>query len=395
MASTASITQRVFAYVPDKTLLLTGEYLRQFAISNQWQRIRIGVLAAITPYSTNNITDCGFYLGICTGMQGLGQWYTPYWMGASFIGAAAAGSARTVTYNQNTNDPYYSFSAGATMKKIETTITSIAAMTATYGVPAFTGWRKRRLPYYVDITKTLGGSGACTIATYGPATALAQTTDIRPDHFMSGLDQFGTPTVNGTALTQLSSTATTIGEFMGGFDTFSLMWTRTPYPLEISAMGAVIVYANEVYTGAGGADETFEQYYVYSGTALSNGSTPVPSGVLSGGTGWSGPIILGGSYSNPAVQIGLAGTSAGFPDETFESYGTGSLYSGGSNGGIGWGGAIIVGGSYSNPSAQYGLAGTSCGFPDDTFESYGTGTITSGVTVNGGTGWQGAAYIYP
>jgi len=31
--------------------------------------------------------------------------------------------------------------------------------------------------------------------------------------------------------------------------------------------------------------------------------------------------------------------------------------------------------------------GTSAGFPDDTFESYGTGTVISGSTINSGTGW--------
>lgn len=395
MASSASISQRVFAFVPDKTMLFTGEYLRQFKITNQWQRIRIGIECAFTPDSTNSIADCGFFLGICSGNQGLGSWFTPYFIGASLIGTSTPASTRTMTYTANTNNPYFAFTAGNSFKKVETTITSIAALTATAGPLSYTGWFKRRACYYVDITKTLGGSGACTITVYGPTAANTGATDMRPDDFMEGLDTFGAPIVNGITLTQLASTATTVSEALGPLDTFNLLWTRTSFPLEVSALGASVVYANETYTGVGGADETFDQYYVYSGTAISNGSTPVPSGVLSGGTGWSGPIILGGSYSNPSVQIGLAGTSAGMPDETFESYDTGSLYSGGSNGGIGWGGAIIIGGSYSNPAPQYGLAGTSSGFPDDTFESYGTGTITSGVTINAGTGWQGAAYIYP
>lgn len=395
MATTASVSQRVFAYVPDKTLVFQGEYLRQFAVTNQWQRIRVGVLCAFTPNGTSSITDCGFFLGVCAGNQGIGSWMTSAFIGASIIGNAAGASTRTMSWNQNTNDPYYSFTAGQSFKKYETNITTIASMTATYGLPSFIGWRKRRAPYYVDITKTLGGSGACTLTIYGPAAANVQTTDIRPDHFMTGLDMFGAPVCNGITMTQLASTSTTVLEALGGLDTFNLLWTRSQFPMEISALGASIVYANEVYTGQGGADETFEQYYPYAGTAISNGSTPIPSGVLSGGTGWSGPIIFGGSYANASVQIGLAGTSAGFPDETFESYGTGSVYSGGSYGGLGWGGPIIINGSYSNPSAQIGLAGTSAGFPDDTFESYGTGTVISGVTINGGTGWQGAAYIYP
>ena len=394
MATTTTIGQRVFASIPDNVLLIAGEYLRQFKNTNQWQRIRIGVLCAMTPDSTNNITDCGFFLGICTGNVGMGSWFTPYFVGASLIGTSTAAATRTMTYNANTNDPYYSFSAGHSFKKIETTLTAIASTTATVGFPAFTGWRKRRAPFYVDITKTLGGSGAATVTVYGLASGNVNQ-DYRPDHFMAGLDAFGTPICNGVTLTVLATTSTTVGEEMGPLDTFNLVWTRTQFPLEVSALGASVVFSNPAYTGVGGADETFEQYYPYAGTAITNGSTPVPSGVLSGGTGWSGPIILGGSYSNPSVQIGLAGTSAGFPDDTFESYGTGSLYSGGSNGGIGWGGAIIVGGSYSNPSAQIGLAGTSCGFPDDTFESYGTGTVISGSTINAGTGWQGAAYVYP
>ena len=395
MATSASISQRVFASVPDKVMLLAGEYLRQFKVQNRWQRIRIGIECAFTPDALNHITDCGFFLGICTGNQGIGSWFTPYFIGASFVGLSAAPATRTLTYTANSGNPYFGFTAGHTFKKIETTLTAIAAIAATAGPLAYTGWFKRRSCYYVDITKTLGGSGACTITTYGPTAANAGSTDMRPDHFMAGLDAFGPPVCNGVILAILSTTATTVGEEMGPLDTFNVLWTRTQFPLEISAMGAAIIYANETYAEVGGTDETFDQYYPYAGTAFTNGSTPVPSGVLSGGTGWSGPAILSGSYGNPSVQIGFAGTSSGFPDDTFETYSVGSLYSGGSNGGIGWTQAIIVAGSYANPSAQVGLAGSSSGFPDDTFESYGTGSIFSGLTLNAGTGWQGAAYIYP
>jgi len=395
MASTATVSTRAFAYVPDNTLKFSGEYLRQFRILNQWQRIRLGVLCAITPDGTSSITDVPLVLGICTGNQGVGNWWTPYFVGASLIGPYVTISARTATWNQNTNNPYYSFTAGQSFKKLETTLSAITTLSATNGVPAFTGWFKRRAAYYIDIIKSLGGSGAGTVTVYGPNAAAVQSFDARPDHFLAGLDAAGIPVVNGQTYVSLGSTAVNLSEALGPLDTFNLLWTRQAFPLEISAMGASVVYANEVYYGIGGADETFEQYYVYSGTAISNGSTPVPSDVLSGGTGWGGPIVLGGSYANPSVQIGLAGTSSGFPDDNFESYSVGSLYSGGSNGGIGWSTTIIMGGSYSNLGAQVGLAGTSSGFPDDTFESYGTGTVISGVTINLGTGWQGAAYIYP
>lgn len=345
MASAATVTTRAFAYVPDNTLKFSGEYTRQFKILNQWQRIRLGVLCAITPDGTSNITDCPIVFGVCTGSQGIGNWWTPYFIGASLVGAYTTVSTRIATYNQNTNNPYYSFSAGQSFKKSETTSTAIATLTTTYGTPSFTGWFKRRVAYYIDITKSLGGSGAGTITVYGPALAAVQSFDARPDHFMAGLDAAGIPVVNGQTYVSLGSTAVNLSEALGPLDTFNLLYPRATFPLEISAMGASIIYANEAYYGIGGADETFEQYYAYAGTSISNGSTPVPSNVLSGGTGWGGPIVLGGSYSNPSVQLGLAGTSSGFPDDTFESYGTGSIF--------------------------------------------------SGITINAGTGWQGAAYVYP
>jgi hypothetical protein len=391
MPSTATIVQRAFAYVPDNIMQLVGEYTRQFKVTNAWQRIRIGVLCAVTPDGTSNITDCPFILGVCSSGLSFSASRSNF-VGASLIGVAQGG-AKLLTHNASTTAPYYNATAGQSFRKVEQTVTQIAATTATFLVPAFTGWFKRRSAYYVDITKSLGGGGAATVTIYGPPQAGVMATDLRPDHFLQGLDSQGTPTINGQLFVALATTATNLGEELGPLDTFNLVWTRSAFPLEVSALGAAIIYPNETYSDgkAGGSDDTFESYAV-SGTA-----TPIPTGSLNLGSGWGGAIYLAGSYSNPQYQTGYSGTSLGFPDDAFEQYITnGPVYNGTViSGGTGWGGVAIMGGSYSNLGPQAGYAGTSSGFPDDTFESYSIGTITSGVTVNAGNGWQGVAYVYP
>jgi len=64
MPFTASIIERSFAYVPDKILKLGGAtWLRPLggpALTAPWERIRIGVLCAVTPNGTANINDVFF-----------------------------------------------------------------------------------------------------------------------------------------------------------------------------------------------------------------------------------------------------------------------------------------------------------------------------------------------
>jgi hypothetical protein len=374
----AIITQRTFSYVPDKILQLSGEYLRQFRFSNSWIRIRLGVLCAITPDVSEDgntlysINDCTFVLGVCSGTNSFANptGYVNTFVGASIIGmSGAGGGARLATIATNGSNPYYTFTAGKIIKTVENVTTSLASTSAMLGVPANTGVIKRRAAYYVDIARGVAGTGAATINVYGPSGPDAQANfDTRPSEFLACLDQQGAPVLNGVALPWVASFVTTIGEEFGALDTFNLAWTRSMFPLEISALGAS-VQSTSVYVTPAGSIDSFEQY-VINGTIglsangyaypVSNGSiVPVNSGTLTGGTNWTGTWVVNGSWSNLIpqmmnVQIGNV------------------LYS----------------------PAVTNYWGTSLLMPTDDFEQYAAGAVTTGVTINAGTGWAEPAYIY-
>jgi len=336
---TSNIIQRVYATVPTKALLLSGELKRKLAIDNRWIKIRVGVLCALTPDSTSNLTAASLRLGLCTdyyGNDNLGP--NSYYIGACFTGLAVPTSETILTYNAGGGNPYYTCNAaGQLYKRIGDTTVALTNFNPVVYLPtAYTGLYRRRCPIYIDITRTLGGSGACTLTAYAPTAAMAQNNDVPPALFMEGLDLKTTPAFHTVAMAVVSTIATTISEMLGPLNTLCITWQNGRFPLEISAMGASVHYGNDVYTDvSGGCDETFDTY--------STGTDPVISGVLNAGTYWGGPIILSGSYGNTSPQVGYGGTSTGMPY--------------------------------------------------DTFTSYGTGTISSGSTINAGNGWQGAAYV--
>jgi hypothetical protein len=181
----------------------------------------------------------------------------------------------------------------------------------------------------------------------------------------------------------------------GGFDDFL---SQAPGPVTLLNSGSgfsgpyVLQGISNVVTTYGlagtssGVDDSFDQYSL--GTVV--------SGSLDGGTNWSGPwLASGGTYSNSSV-LGMSndwyGTTVG-NDDTFDQYQSGSaaMLALGTN----WSGPFyaryFAGTTYPNEAAQVGLAGTSAGFPWDNFNSYSLGSIT---LLDGGTGWQSYGTFY-
>ncbi len=445
IAAVGTIVQRLYANIPNKSLTVSGDFTRTLKIRNAWQRLRLGVLCAVTSDGTLNLTDCNFVFGLCSSGASYGQ-SSANFIGASLIGADL-GVTRTLTYVASTTAPYYGGTAGQTFRKIDGVSTQISAAAATYFSPVYAGWYKRRAAYYLDITRPIGGSGNATLTLYGPAATCLQNVDLRPDHFMTGLDNQGLstapPVVNGQTYVALASTTTAIGEELGQMDTFNLAWSRSDFPLEVSALGAAVIYTNDTYDGgAAGADDPMESYavsgsdvpisgtlnggygwyaaFALNGTGYTNAQTQISgqlvgtttgvpddsfsqyvngsTTVLSAGTGWSGSFLLNGTaYSNDVAQVPVSyvGTYLGFPYDSFDVYSVGSAYTGTTvNAGTGWSINGVFAGTCANTAAQSGYAGTSSGMPYDTFDSYGTGTVISGLTVDGGLGWNGNAYIY-
>lgn len=428
MPFSASIIERIFAYVPDKILKLGGAtWLRPLggpALSAPWERIRIGVLCAVTPNGTGNINDAFFLMGLCSGQANPGSAYaTDNFLGASMIGTAVTGATRTLTYTAGAGNPYFACTAGLGIRKSSyfTTIPATAAFSSGvllpivgFGAGANAAFYARRAIVVIDITKTPGGSGGVTFAVYYSTTAATvQTIDMRPDHLFEALDQPGTPSVRGGTFAQvLNSTALTLSPLEGELDTFELHWSNNTFPLEISAIGASIIRPLS-YTGvsaSGIADETFEEYSVSTGSIAA-------ATFLTGGSGWS---ATGSIFYDPNNNLGTAGNSSNLaaqvytqyvgttnsPDETFEQYATGSIASGSiaidqgtfwtgtgsityaqdSNAGtLGWSGNLAP-----QVYVQY-VGTTNC--PDDPFEQYATGTVDSLVTVNLGTWWTANAFV--
>ena len=413
MPFTASIVERNFAYVPDKILRLGGaSWLRPLggpALSAPWERIRLGVLCAVTPNDTSNISDVFFLLGLCAGQEAPGSAFTTLnFVGASMIGAATTGAARLLTYNAGAGNPYFSCTAGIAFHKMNVTnLETSAAFGSGLLLPlANTGFYPRRSIIILDITKSLGGTGNLTFAVYYiTAAATIQGTDLRPDHLFAALDQPGAPNVRGTGAftTALNSTALNYSPLGGEADTFEIFWSSSTFPLEISALGASILRPLS-YTGTaalGVADDTFESYALNSGSITTE---------LTGGSGWSSP---GAMTSYPFYNAGTLGFSGNLapqvytqyvgttnsPDESFEQYATGTVDSGTTVSlGTFWAGPLTDTAFNSNlsPQIQDEWVGTTTSGPYDTWESYGTndadnGTIQSFVY---GSYWESAGTIY-
>lgn len=391
----AQITKRTLLF-QDKNLLLMfdDEWVRTLPFSN-WVRIRIGVLCAVSPNGTSNITDAGFYMGVSSGKVNPGSAYNATsFFGISVVGPAAPGSTRTLTYQAglNTpvtgqNNPYYTSTIGQVFRKIGTAVTAVNFnTTSAILVPAGIGTQRRRIPIILDITRQAGGGGAYSVSVYGVNSTI-MAYDFRQDHLLEMVDNTGTPTVYGQSLVLYATNLATVfgSDLDGQLDTISIYWSRSAYPLELYAVACSVI-TDMAYpaTAYGGAYDTME---VYSVGSINTGGT------LTGGGGWaSGGYAFYGT-SNAGSQFGLAGTSVRSPLDTFEAYAVGSVSTGLISQGTGWTSAATLGGT-NNPATGTGYFGTTAGFPYDTLDNYAVTTYVYGSNVNAGLGWATDASFY-
>jgi hypothetical protein len=412
MPFTASIVDRVFCCVPDKVIRLGGaSWLRPMGgptLAAPWERLRFGVLCAVTPNSASNISDVLFLLGLSASSTAPGAALSSdNFLGLSVVGSPALGATRLLTYTAGAGNPYFSCTGGVAFHKVNNTILSNSAASSAMLLPlAQTGYYSRRAIIIVDITRPTGGSGTTTINVYCNTTAAsAQTVDLRPDQLFDALDQPGTPVVRGVTLTNVLTTAVVnFSPVAGDVDTFEVFWSSATFPLEISALGATII-RTLVYTDIGFAEDTFEGYS--AGT--------VTSTFLTAGSGWSSqgvafPTLDYGNGTNnasnlaPQVYGQYVGTTTS-PDETFAQYALGSVYSNVTvNLGSYWSGPASVNSTetYTDGSLSFAsnlapqtyaqFVGTT-NSPNDPFDQYFTGSVYSGTTLNKGTYWSSPAAI--
>jgi hypothetical protein len=339
----AQIVERIFTYVPGKALSLGGEqWARKISLGNQWSRIRMGFLGSMA--GSASVAQAGYMLmGLSNSQVGGGTSVSGSAIGVSLSGSTITGPGAW-TFTTNNGFPYYaSNSSGKVFRRLPSfpgaagpsIPIEAAASIGQVNIPATLGvnYAQRRSPVYFDITRETGGGGSATVAVYGFST-VSMGIDFRPDHFLEGLDNPGTPTLYGTAMTSLLSTTIPMSEMLGVLDTMFIMWARTSVPLELSAIGASIsrpLFWDGGVVG-GGADNMSAYNFVGTATAP----------ILNQGSGFAAQGVFSGTYTNPELISGWAGT---------------------------------------------------CGFGNDGFDMYAAGTVVSGVTLNAGTGWAAPGVV--
>lgn len=411
---------RLFAYAPDQALAVTGaELSRAITYSGNWSRIRLGMLVAVQRNSNSVLpANPNLWLGIGSGLPA-SAYSTRNFVGVSLFGSPAAPGAWA--YTSNAFDYVTSATAGYQFRKYDTTITLGTQITGgnTLYLPltADSTHYAHRVPFIIDIIRPLGGSGNATLSFYFIATSTTTSADFRPDHLFQAIDNVGTPTINGFAMTVgLNAVAVPLGEEFGPLDTISLYWNKTTIPLEIYALGASVMADTNPTYAVGGAYDGFE---AYNAGTLVTGMTPFygsnfnvypVTGTLNVEQGFSGSIVLpvippagyaGTVYGNAGSLYGASGTSLGSPYDTFDAYSVGTATPAVLVGGTGWSSAgqfgywaAGTGAGFGSPTAQQGSSGTSAGWPYDTFDSYAVGPVVSGSTINAGIGWSSNGIIY-
>lgn len=320
----ADLIQRIFTFIPQNALRLGGEqWSRSLGVLNDWSRIRIGLLVAVTPNAQSNYVS-NFSFGLCngTGRQAGGSAFSQSAVGACVTGSTV-GTSWNITYTTGSGNPYYQTGGnGKFFRRTAYGTNESSGSLATQALAiAGIGIPNRRTPIYLDITRNPGGQALATMAMYSTSTSQI-TFDCRLDHFQDGLDQFNAPVVNGQTLTTELSTTMGLSDILGGLDSMFIMWQNAAFPLEIYAMGASVIRALNYDPGtSGGAYEGFAQY----GTGTATGP------LINQGSGFTDQAIINGTYftqSNPAIQIGWAGTSGNWPYDPFETYGVGTIVNG-------------------------------------------------------------------
>jgi len=240
----ADIVSTSFALAPttDKSLRIAGEeYLRKLSIGNSWTSIRIGVMCAMTPDGTNNLSACQFFVGMCSAdgtfanTAGLTAASTTNSIGYDFFYRSTNEAA---TYATSSSLVYYvpANNGGSAYRRVATTVTTTGNNTThNIGIVSNTGATQRRSPHYIDITK---GSPNYTLQRWGASSAVGanMTRDFSLAHFLGGFDT-ATPVLDGvTFVNTEGSLALAASEAAGNLDTVSVYWNRTGFPMDIYAI---------------------------------------------------------------------------------------------------------------------------------------------------------------
>jgi hypothetical protein len=233
----ASIGARTFNLIEDRYLALANEeFVRTLAIGNDWTKLRLGVLLAVTPNGTSALGGTTFMLGVCSGKTSpFGAASTTNFVGAALHTGTPGATTGTLGYGTSGDNPYFVSDGTWPAARVGTTLNSGTGDGTTVVFTANTGSTQRRSPLFVDIQK---GSPNYTITRWVPSAAQAQflTGDCTPVEFLAALEATP-PTWLNLNLTGLVATVAA-SEAPGALDTFDVLWNKTVSPLEIYALAA-------------------------------------------------------------------------------------------------------------------------------------------------------------
>lgn len=230
----AQIGQRIFASGPQTYLALKrDEYIRQLAIGNNWQRIRIGALIAIG--SSSAIVGLDFTVGVCTYPYGPLAWNCSNYVG---MGGTSWDGSTAVTYTAGAAPYMLLFQVPRTRVGI---VSATTGGSGNYYVATNTGTPQRRSIWIVDITK---GSPNYTVTGSGSFSAAQAQLDYSYANLLEAVSQpLSPPAVAGVALTVgVSSTTLAASETPGILDAACVTWNKIENPLEIYGLAVFKVY---------------------------------------------------------------------------------------------------------------------------------------------------------
>lgn len=236
----ASIGSRIINLVEDKYLSLANEeYLRQLSIGSNWTKLRIGMVCALTPNGANNLLGCRLVLGLCSAASpfantlGYASATTGNSIGCDFIiKSSGADDYGDFIFNAGSGNPYFTGTFMAARRRYGSTATFAAFASSNQAIAATTGALQRRSLIYLDITK---GSPNYTVKPF-VLTSVQAKGDFATADFLDGLEQSGTPVVNGQTLNTIAALTPACDETAGAFNTLDLYWNRAAYALEVYAL---------------------------------------------------------------------------------------------------------------------------------------------------------------
>lgn len=236
------IYNRNFATGNQRYLSLgANDYSRTMNIGISWNRLRIGMLYALSTVSETTWPLRGgiLCLGVCSGSQSSVSALSPRHAFGFGVGTPVMTAPASWAYNAGTGGNSYYFSGGWSFFRVLSGVYTTAAVgSLTVYAPSNTtlgGASARRGILIVDINKSAPISGNITQgATSGVIQHMAL--DITTPDLYSALEQYATPAlIQGTSLSAVSlGNSLAFNEAVNGLlDTVFIYWNNYTVPLQL------------------------------------------------------------------------------------------------------------------------------------------------------------------